>query len=168
MTTGSLLTVRRSKWSWSTTSAPELRLDNNLGWSRYVLSLGVVKAADRNIEVANNGFRDGFSNMNNTEASFKKSGGVSVDARKMNAVRAYFEWIPWAFTPNQNVPPLLTIGTEFDKSILMTICVSGETSRWASSSTSSCSTHVITMGPSPVWTRTTSTLRSLRTTRLVH
>lgn len=45
-------------------------------------------------EIANNGYRDGFSNMNNTEASFKKAGGISVDARKMNAVRAYFEWMP--------------------------------------------------------------------------
>jgi alkaline phosphatase D len=45
-------------------------------------------------EVANNGYRDGFSNMNNTEGSFLKYGGVSVDSRKMNAVRAYFEWMP--------------------------------------------------------------------------
>ncbi|KAF1832828.1 hypothetical protein BDW02DRAFT_408620 [Decorospora gaudefroyi] len=45
-------------------------------------------------EVANNGYRDGFSNMNNTEQSFLKYGGVSVDSRKMNAVRAYFEWMP--------------------------------------------------------------------------
>ena len=32
--------------------------------------------------------------MNNTEDSFVKSGGVSYDQRKMNAVRAYFEWMP--------------------------------------------------------------------------
>lgn len=32
--------------------------------------------------------------LNNTEASFIKDGGVSVDQRKMNAVRAYFEWMP--------------------------------------------------------------------------
>jgi len=32
--------------------------------------------------------------MNNTEASFLKSGRISVDSRKMNAVRAYFEWMP--------------------------------------------------------------------------
>lgn len=37
---------------------------------------------------------DKSSNMNNTEESFLKYGGVSVDARKMNAVRAYFEWMP--------------------------------------------------------------------------
>jgi alkaline phosphatase D len=48
-------------------------------------------------EVANNGYRDGFSNMNNTEESFMKYGGVSVDSRKMNAVRAYFEWMPYVF-----------------------------------------------------------------------
>lgn len=32
--------------------------------------------------------------MNNTEDSFEWAGGVSVDQRKMNAVRAYFEWMP--------------------------------------------------------------------------
>ena len=45
-------------------------------------------------EVSNNGYRDGSSNLNNTEDSFRKDGGVSVDQRKMNAVRAYFEWMP--------------------------------------------------------------------------
>jgi alkaline phosphatase D len=32
--------------------------------------------------------------MNNTEASFIRAGMISVDSRKMNAVRAYFEWMP--------------------------------------------------------------------------
>ncbi|KIW55151.1 hypothetical protein PV05_07456 [Exophiala xenobiotica] len=45
-------------------------------------------------EVADNTYRDGSSELNNTEASFVEDGGVSVDQRKMNAVRAYFEWIP--------------------------------------------------------------------------
>ena len=45
-------------------------------------------------EVADNTFRDGSSELNNTEASFVEDGGVSVDQRKMNAVRAYFEWMP--------------------------------------------------------------------------
>lgn len=46
-------------------------------------------------EVANNGYRDGFSALNNTEESFRTGGRmVSVDQRKMNAVRAYFEWMP--------------------------------------------------------------------------
>ncbi|KAH8205261.1 hypothetical protein TruAng_000508 [Truncatella angustata] len=46
-------------------------------------------------EVANNGYRDGFSALNNTEESFRNDGpNISVDQRKMNAVRAYFEWIP--------------------------------------------------------------------------
>ena len=45
-------------------------------------------------EVSNNGYRDGSSGLNNTEDSFEKDGGVSVDQRKMNAVRAYFEWMP--------------------------------------------------------------------------
>ncbi|KAF2117010.1 alkaline phosphatase [Lophiotrema nucula] len=45
-------------------------------------------------EVSNNGYRDGSSGLNNTEDSFRKDGGVSVDQRKMNAVRAYFEYMP--------------------------------------------------------------------------
>lgn len=45
-------------------------------------------------EVADNVYRDGSSELNNTEDSFLKDGGVSVDQRKMNAVRAYFEWMP--------------------------------------------------------------------------
>ncbi|KAI0593895.1 PhoD-like phosphatase-domain-containing protein [Biscogniauxia sp. FL1348] len=46
-------------------------------------------------EVSNNGYRDGSSALNNTEDSFLRIGhGVSVDQRKMNAVRAYFEWMP--------------------------------------------------------------------------
>ena len=36
-------------------------------------------------EVADNTYRDGSSELNNTEASFVKDGGVSVDQRKMNA-----------------------------------------------------------------------------------
>jgi hypothetical protein len=43
-------------------------------------------------EVSDNTYRDGASELNNTEASFIEDGGVSVDQRKMNAVRAYFEW----------------------------------------------------------------------------
>lgn len=46
------------------------------------------------VEVSNNGYRDGSSALNNTEESFLNDGRVSVDQRKMNAVRAYFEWMP--------------------------------------------------------------------------
>ncbi|PVI04770.1 phosphodiesterase/alkaline phosphatase D precursor [Periconia macrospinosa] len=45
-------------------------------------------------EVADNAYRDGTSKMNNTESSFIQDGDVSFDQRKMNAVRAYFEWMP--------------------------------------------------------------------------
>ncbi|CBX99519.1 hypothetical protein IAQ61_005227 [Plenodomus lingam] len=45
-------------------------------------------------EVADNTYRDGAAELNNTEDSFLRDGGVSVDQRKMNAVRAYFEWMP--------------------------------------------------------------------------
>ncbi|KAK1967333.1 PhoD-like phosphatase [Colletotrichum sublineola] len=44
--------------------------------------------------MADNTWRDGAAELNNTENSFIADGGVSVDQRKMNAVRAYFEWMP--------------------------------------------------------------------------
>lgn len=44
-------------------------------------------------EISNNGWRGASSGLNNTEESFEEDGGVSVDQRKMNAVRAYFEWM---------------------------------------------------------------------------
>ncbi|KAF2138545.1 uncharacterized protein K452DRAFT_321110 [Aplosporella prunicola CBS 121167] len=51
-------------------------------------------------EIADNIYRDGMAAQNNTEASFTQDdienggNGVSFDQRKMNAVRAYFEWMP--------------------------------------------------------------------------
>ncbi|KAI9695421.1 MAG: hypothetical protein M1820_008606 [Bogoriella megaspora] len=45
-------------------------------------------------EVADNTWKASSSELNNTEESFVQDGGVSVDQRKMNAVRAYFEWMP--------------------------------------------------------------------------
>ncbi|GAW21682.1 hypothetical protein ANO14919_112060 [Xylariales sp. No.14919] len=55
----------------------------------------LAAAENETTEVSNNGYRDGSSGLNNTEDSFLKNGhGVSVDQRKMNAVRAYFEWMP--------------------------------------------------------------------------
>ncbi|KAF2203455.1 hypothetical protein GQ43DRAFT_479007 [Delitschia confertaspora ATCC 74209] len=45
-------------------------------------------------EVADNTWRDGMAHLNNTEDSFLHDGGIAVDQRKMNAVRAYFEWMP--------------------------------------------------------------------------
>ncbi|KXJ89933.1 PhoD-like phosphatase [Microdochium bolleyi] len=45
-------------------------------------------------EVSDNTWKAGASELNNTEDSFIKDGGVSVDQRKLNAVRAYFEWMP--------------------------------------------------------------------------
>lgn len=50
---------------------------------------------DSLLEVANNVYRDGMSGLNNTEDSFNNIGPeISVDSRKVNAVRAYFEWMP--------------------------------------------------------------------------
>ena len=62
-------------------------------------------------EFADNGYRDGFSHMNNTEDSFLNEGPkVSVDTRKVNAVRAYFEWMPIRSVTIVRVTlPLLTI-----------------------------------------------------------
>jgi alkaline phosphatase D len=51
-------------------------------------------SANKFAEVADNTYRDGEADLNNTEASFIEDGGVSTDQRKMNAVRAYFEWMP--------------------------------------------------------------------------
>jgi alkaline phosphatase D len=51
-------------------------------------------SANKSAEVADNTYRDGEADLNNTEASFIADGGVSTDQRKMNAVRAYFEWMP--------------------------------------------------------------------------
>jgi alkaline phosphatase D len=51
-------------------------------------------SADRTAKVSDNTYRDGASELNNTEASFVEDGGVSVDQRKLNAVRAYWEWMP--------------------------------------------------------------------------
>lgn len=45
-------------------------------------------------DMADNTYRDGSSGLRNNEESFIKDGGVSVDQRKMNAVRAFFEWLP--------------------------------------------------------------------------
>ncbi|KAH7406864.1 phosphodiesterase/alkaline phosphatase D precursor [Phaeosphaeria sp. MPI-PUGE-AT-0046c] len=45
-------------------------------------------------EVADNVYRDGAAELNNTEDSFLSHEKISVDQRKMNAVRAYFEWMP--------------------------------------------------------------------------
>lgn len=44
--------------------------------------------------MADNTWKSGSSHLNNSEESFVEDGGVSVDQRKMNAVRAYFEWMP--------------------------------------------------------------------------
>lgn len=46
--------------------------------------------------------------MNNTEQSFIKDDGISVDARKMNAVRAYFEW-------SKSIPRRLFLYLTFSK-----------------------------------------------------
>ena len=68
-----------------------------MGRSRCVISPYRIAHLISNTipEVSDNAYRDGFSTLNNTEDSFRKDGKmVSVDQRKMNAVRAYFEWMP--------------------------------------------------------------------------
>ncbi|KAL9049370.1 MAG: hypothetical protein Q9162_007249 [Coniocarpon cinnabarinum] len=81
-------------------------------------------------EVADNTYRDGSSELNNTEQSFVQDGGVSVDQRKMNSVRAYFEWMPirqvemddnlriWRSFSIGNLIDLLMLDTrQYDRSI---------------------------------------------------
>ena len=61
--------------------------------------------------------------MNNTEASFIADGGVSVDQRKMNAVRAYFEWMPIRqvdMDDNLRIWRSFSIGSLFDLIMLDT------------------------------------------------
>ncbi|KAF2148570.1 phosphodiesterase/alkaline phosphatase D precursor [Myriangium duriaei CBS 260.36] len=74
-------------------------------------------------EVADNTYRDGSSLLNNTEDSFVRDGGVSVDQRKMNAVRAYFEWMPIRqvdMDDNLRVWRSFSIGNLFDLIMLDT------------------------------------------------
>ncbi|KAL8760804.1 MAG: hypothetical protein Q9184_003027 [Pyrenodesmia sp. 2 TL-2023] len=64
-------------------------------FNAYGLVTDRLTATDKHTEVANNGYRDGFSGLNNTEESFRNDGPmISVDQRKLNAVRAYFEGMP--------------------------------------------------------------------------
>jgi hypothetical protein len=57
--------------------------------------LAIFTCLTKAAEIANNGYRDGYSGLRNTEDSFLNYGPqISVDQRKMNAVRAYFEWMP--------------------------------------------------------------------------
>lgn len=61
--------------------------------------------------------------MNNTEDSFTKDGGVAFDARKANAVRAYFEWMPLRqveMDDNLRIWRSFSIGNLFDLIMLDT------------------------------------------------
>ncbi|KAI9758633.1 MAG: palmitoyltransferase for Vac8p [Chaenotheca gracillima] len=74
-------------------------------------------------EVADNTWRAGSSELNNTEDSFIKDGGVSVDQRKANAVRAYFEWMPIRqveMDDNLRIWRTFSIGSLFDLIMLDT------------------------------------------------
>ncbi|KAF2717525.1 hypothetical protein K431DRAFT_255331 [Polychaeton citri CBS 116435] len=74
-------------------------------------------------EVSDNTYRDGASELNNTEASFIQDGGVAVDQRKMNAVRAYFEWMPIRqveMDDNLRIWRSFSIGSLFDLIMLDT------------------------------------------------
>ncbi|PNS17899.1 Alkaline phosphatase D [Sphaceloma murrayae] len=45
-------------------------------------------------EVANDAYRDGSGRQANTFTGYTAAGNIAFDQRKMNAVRAYFEWMP--------------------------------------------------------------------------
>lgn len=80
-------------------------------------------------EIANNAYRDGFSGMNNTEESFlNDSPHISVEQRKMNAVRAYFEWMPLRYVVSFLMLAITDVGVA--RLIWMMAFVSGATSRW--------------------------------------
>ena len=58
-------------------------------------SAKTCKANEREIEVADNAYRDGFVDFGDLADIFLKGGPeISTDRRKANAVRAYFEWMP--------------------------------------------------------------------------
>lgn len=80
-------------------------------------------------DVADNTYRDGMADQNNTEASFVQYdieyGGeyVAFEQRKMNAVRAYFEWMPIRqvdMDDNLRIWRTFSIGTLFDLIMLNT------------------------------------------------
>lgn len=74
-------------------------------------------------EVADNVYRDAEADANNTEASFVEDGFVSTDQRKMNAVRAYFEWMPIRtveMDDNLRIWRTFSIGSLFDLIMLDT------------------------------------------------
>jgi len=80
-------------------------------------------------EVGDNTYRDGMADQNNTEASFAQYdiefGGedVAFEQRKMNAVRAYFEWMPIRqvdMDDNLRIWRTFSIGTLFDLIMLDT------------------------------------------------
>lgn len=80
-------------------------------------------------EVGDNTYRDGMADQNNTEASFVQydiefgGGHISFDQRKMNAVRAYFEWMPIRqveMDDNLRIWRTFSIGTLFDLIMLDT------------------------------------------------
>lgn len=73
--------------------------------------------------MADNTWRDGSAELNNTEASFVADGGISIDQRKMNAVRAYFEWMPIRqveMDDNLRIWRSFSIGSLFDLVMLDT------------------------------------------------
>jgi len=74
-------------------------------------------------EVADNTYRDGASDIANNEASFINDGGFSIDQVKMNAVRAYFEWMPIRqveMDDNLRIWRSFSIGSLFDLMMLDT------------------------------------------------
>ena len=74
-------------------------------------------------EVSDNTYRDGAAFLMNNENSFVSDGGVSVDQRKMNAVRAYFEWMPIRqveMDDNLRIWRSFSIGSLFDLIMLDT------------------------------------------------
>jgi hypothetical protein len=76
-----------------------------------------------------------MSALYNTENSFLKNGpSISVDQRKMNAVRAYWEWMPIRYYWDIRVAPCLEPNADdaTDKSTWMTTCASGDPFKWAS------------------------------------
>lgn len=102
-----------------------------------------------------------LSELNNTEASFIGDGGVSVDQRKMNAVRAYFEWMPIRqveMDDNLRIWRSFSIGTLLDLIMLDVISIHTHSLNTDPVLIILCRL-VITIDPSPICTGTHITVR---------
>ncbi|OAT12934.1 hypothetical protein BDBG_17730 [Blastomyces gilchristii SLH14081] len=93
-------------WGWFMDRIPQpadhnTKLDSRMRYSSYRTDADILYSHQNfpgspfGMTMAkNNIWKAGSSKMNNTEESFIKAGGISINQVKANAVRAHFEWMP--------------------------------------------------------------------------